>query len=257
MGGAPVTKNFRGADVDLATYAFLEELASLSGSLYIDPIDGYGSYRNNAASAGTDTGAGHVDLNGEKWTDTECRSIETLARSLGALAYFRPRINPYTGNAYGWQKHIHILVRGIPGLSDAALAQISGYVAGTDGLSPARKDTGNRSYVDMTWPKYLAQKDEIDMATADELLAAINALPKKVWDYSLPNHDPDPKDNVPPVNYKASAYLIMGNWRTSEIQKMLVAELGTGNITVQDIVDAIPDNIAEQVVAKLAARMQS
>lgn len=159
MGGAsPKTVNFRGANVDPTTADALTELAAISGSIYVEPIPGYGSYRNNVASGGTDTGGGHCDLNLEGRSDTDARRLETLARSLGFVAYFRPRINPYTGKAYGWQRHLHLIRRDCTDLSAAARAQVVDYDKGLDGLAVPRKDTGSRAYVGATWAKYVAAK---------------------------------------------------------------------------------------------------
>ena len=158
MGGAPATVTFRGASVDPKTGDALTELAAISGHIYVEPIPGFGSYRNNTASGGTDTGGGHCDLNLEGRTDADARTLETLARSIGFVAYFRPRYSPYTGNSYGWQRHLHLIRRDCVDLSSKAKWQVGEYDAGRDGLAVPHKDTGSRKYVGVTWASYLKSK---------------------------------------------------------------------------------------------------
>lgn len=160
MGGGPTTVNFRGVDVDPKTADALTELAAISGDIHVEPIPGFGSYRSNTASGGTDTGGGHCDLNLEGRSDEDARTLETLARSIGFVAYFRPRYSPYTGNSYGWQRHLHLLRRDCTDLSSKAKWQVGEYDAGRDGLAVPHKDTGSRKYVGVTWASYLTNKQK-------------------------------------------------------------------------------------------------
>ena len=177
----PVTKNFMGANVDPGTWDALRELAFVCGSIPVDAIDGFGCYSTNPNSAGMDWGGGHCDINAEGLSDADARTMETRARSLGFLAYFRPRINPYTGRAYGWQRHVHLERMDCVDLSQPARWQVGEYKAGWDGLATRHRDTGNRAYVDMTWAKYMeANVTNDQMQTILAAIADQNAFNGRV-----------------------------------------------------------------------------
>lgn len=151
----PKTVRWRGIDVDPDTADMLTAIAKAAGDdIYVQGIPGYGSYRANAASGGTDTGGGHADLNMVGYNEEQCRRLETVARSKGACAYWRPERRP-DGTRYGWQNHVHILRMDCPDLSPAARSQVADYLAGYDGLyygpGVKRKDSGTRSYTSRRW----------------------------------------------------------------------------------------------------------
>jgi hypothetical protein len=250
MGGGPVTKNFRGADVDPVTYDALVELAAIVGDdIYLDAIDGFGSYSTNPNSGGTDTGGGHCDINAEGLTDEQARRIETRARSVGFIAWFRPRISPYSGNAYGWQRHVHLIRRDCVDLSTKARWQIGEYDAGRDGLAVPHKDTGSRAYVGMTWAKYVAAKkaaqeeDPLAGITVDQIVQAILKAPIK---------HPDPKrsDTYTLESWVTAARIEAGgaNARASQ----LVARVGALEATVRAI-QSDPNLTPDQVSAAAKA----
>lgn len=164
-------QEFRGIWSDPQTVAMLTELAAISGTFYVDPIEGYGSWADNSASGGIDNGAGHADLNLEGRTDAVCRWIETKARSLGFLAYWRPRVSS-TGYVYKWQAHLHLVNKTAAGLSAAAVEQIKDYKAGLNGLANNGPDTGSRAYVETTWAEYLEENPMAGITLA-EIVSAV------------------------------------------------------------------------------------
>lgn len=273
MGGGPVTKNFRGADVDPLTYDFLVDLAANSGSIYIDPIDGYGSYRSNESSAGTDTGGGHVDINAVNMTDAEARFVETLARMRGGCAFFRPRtwyspsrqrwITP------GWQRHVHVLLMGVPDLSDAALAQIREYKAGGDGLVGSDPDTGNRNYINMTWQKYLAIKEAEEVSAQDVWSFPMGVNPA---DSSVKSNAQNALEIARNYSFRGWALAYDTNKKVSELlgkdfvdEAAIAKELLDGiteplkevvaSVLASAPVGATPEAIAEVVAKELAGRL--
>lgn len=246
MGGAPVTVNFRGAYVDPTTGDALAELAAISGSIYVEPIPGFGSYRNNTASGGTDTGGGHCDLNLEGRTDADARTLETLARSIGFVAYFRPRYSPYTGNSYGWQRHLHLIRRDCADLSSKAKWQVGEYDAGRDGLAVPHKDTGSRKYVGVTWTSYLKSKNvpEEDPLAGITLQQIIDG----VWNTTKWE---TPEGTTAP----ASSFLRAANakaGRAESYAKQALARVAALEAVVKAI-QADPDITAEQITAAAKA----
>lgn len=242
MGGAPTTVTFRGVTVDPGTGDALAELARISGDdIYVAPIPGFGSYRTNAASGGTDTGGGHCDLNAERLTDTQARRLETAARSLGFVAYFRPRISPYSGNSYGWQRHVHLIRRDCTDLSWAAREQVKQYDAGWDGLAVPHKDTGSRAYVGMTWAKYLAAKAAAPIAPEDDMFSDTDRATLARIEAALNAHDSeeDGRYRVDSGRYQHIVGLIKGQ----------------PDADAQAIADAIPADLAQAVANELGKRL--
>lgn len=156
MGGAPRTVKWRGIDTDPES-AHCWETAAVDPDLddiLVRPIPGYGSYRANAASAGTDSGGGHVDINLEGLTDEQCRRIETVFRRYGNAAWWRPRINPATKKPYGWQNHLHVLRIDCADLAGPARTQVADYLAGWSGLpigGRVLRDSGSRAHITARW----------------------------------------------------------------------------------------------------------
>jgi hypothetical protein len=159
---------WRGGYFDANTRDALIEAARIVGNdIYLKPIKGCGSYQGHtvicdgktftlgstAASAATHTGAGAVDIDCEGLTDEQARRVETALRKVGFAAWFRPRVSPYTGNSYGWQRHCHALLMGAA-LSDSADRQVGAYLNGWDGLAVPHKDPGTRAYVTVRWATY-------------------------------------------------------------------------------------------------------
>lgn len=144
----------------------------------IEPIPGYGSYRDNAASGGTDNGGGHGDFNLVGRTDEQCRRVETVYRSYGNAAYWRPERRP-DGTRYGWQNHLHVLRIDCADLSPDARRQVThDYFGGWSGLpigGELTRDSGTRAYVDRRW---LTIKQEMaDMFTKDQAAQLFTTYP--------------------------------------------------------------------------------
>ena len=243
MGGGPTVVEFRGAYVDPVTADALKELAAISGHIYVEPIPGFGSYRNNTASGGTDTGGGHVDLNLEGRSDEDSRTLETLARSIGFVAYFRPRISPYSGNSYGWQKHLHLLRRDCTDLSAKAKWQVGEYDAGRDGLAVPHKDTGSRKYVGVTWASYLKNKSEEDPLAG----ITLNQITDAVWNAQWTNSEGKA--------YPASSWVKAGNekaGRAESLARQALARVAALEAVVKTI-QANPNVTADQIAAAAKA----
>lgn len=130
-----------------------------------------GSYSNVAASAGTHSGGGALDIRARDLTDTERKRVELGARQLGFAAWLR---TPQQGD---WPYHIHGIAIGCPDMSPAAADQVVAYKRGRNGLANNGPDTGPGGYRDMTWEKYEAAHPDEEwlMTTGDEILTAVNA----------------------------------------------------------------------------------
>lgn len=153
--------------------------------ILVRPIPGYGSYRSNAASAGTDSGGGHVDINLVGLTNEQCRRIETVYRRYGNAAWWRPERSA-AGVRYGWQNHLHVLRIDCADLAGPARTQIADYAGGWSGLpigGRTLRDSGNRGYTDRRWmtiKKTLAKPT--NPTPPKEVNVALTAADiKKIW----------------------------------------------------------------------------
>lgn len=131
---------------------------------YVKGIAGFGSFRANSASAGTDNGS-HIDLDFRGLSDAQRKIGEACARKIGFYADIRlPR---WWSAWYGrwltasWWPHCHMLPVGDPHNSAAANAQIAEWFAGENGLAGNDRDDGPRTFVGRTWAAYLAVKDAV------------------------------------------------------------------------------------------------
>jgi hypothetical protein len=155
MGGGPLTVAWRGITTDPESAKCWEAAATdpALDHIPIRPILGYGSYRANAASAGTDSGGGHVDINLVPFTDADRRLVETTFRRYGNAAFWRPARRA-DGSRYGWQEHMHVLRIDCGDLAPNARVQLRDYFEGWSGLpigGRTMRDTGSRSYVARRW----------------------------------------------------------------------------------------------------------
>lgn len=151
--------DWHGTLVSRDMIAPLDELKRSTRPIIL-PIKGFGSYRGNAASGGTDTGSGHVDLNAEGVSETDALEVVRRGRQIGLAIFYRRR-RWYSKllkkwRQPGWQSHWHVLMEGSDDLSAAALAQLREYHAGGDGLVGAEPDDGDRTFVGRTWAAFLA-----------------------------------------------------------------------------------------------------
>ena len=186
------TVMWRGVETDAETALFLDAVAAdvtlacraaNVPDFTVTPIAGCGSYQTRTNnSAGTHAGGGAVDIDAEPLTDVQARILESSSRSKGGTGYFRPRTSP-TGFVYGWQRHVHILRSDCPDLSPEAKAQVADYRRGLNGLANNGPDTGNRSWVTVTWANVKHLQEDImtpeQEAKLDKVLAAVAALDSK------------------------------------------------------------------------------
>jgi hypothetical protein len=141
----------------------LDELARISGNdILVKPIPGYGSYRKNAASAGTDSGGGHVDLYLTKLNAEQKLRLERLARQVGFYADIRePKWWSPTRRTWlkqSWASHLHMILKECPHLSPQAKAQLKEWYAGENGLVGNDPDDGDRTFLRQTWKQYAARR---------------------------------------------------------------------------------------------------
>lgn len=89
-----------------------------------------GSYSTGvAASGGTHSGGGALDVACESLTDTQIRSAVRWLRRAGFAAWYRPAIPNL------WGPHIHAVLRRHRTASPAAKTQCTAFDAGRDGLA--------------------------------------------------------------------------------------------------------------------------
>src|SRR5574337_328354 len=155
MGGAPLTVAWRGISTDPESARCWEAAATdpALDDVRITPIPGYGSYRSNAASAGTDSGGGHVDIDLVGLTREQCRRVETTFRRYGNAAWWRPARRA-DGTRYGWQEHLHVLRTDCADLAAPARTQLTDYRLGWSGLpigGRTLRDSGSRAYIAARW----------------------------------------------------------------------------------------------------------
>jgi hypothetical protein len=270
MGGSstlPLVREERGAYFDLTTWDLVQEVKRLAGPVYVNPMDGCGSFQGRRvlledgrvvdlgateASAETHEGEGAGDV--AVSSDEEGRLLETLFRRVGCAAWYRPLVSPYTGRKYGWGRHVHFLRIGAR-LSPSAQAQVEAYLAGLDGLATPHKDTGTRAYVDVTWERYLEQKEDTMTPEQEKrILDAIRAVPGLTWSQVLTGHDEDGAGPLKAPKAPALSWLVMARrdagrtyWATDSLEPSLVK--------VQAAVEDLPHRLdaLEDVVEGLGA----
>jgi len=148
-------ERWRGVTVDSRTARMLDELAAITGSITIRPSQG--SWSGAAASAGTHTGCGAVDLMNN--TPAEMDLVVDRARSIGFAAWHR------TPAQSDWPHHVHLIAiqpggkhdRGC--LASGAHSQVVDYYDGRNGLASRAPDDATRRYVGTTWETYQGKND--------------------------------------------------------------------------------------------------
>ncbi len=153
---------WRGVTICSDMKAPLDELARISGNdILVKPIPGFGSYRANAASAGTDSGGGHVDLALGALNGEQKLRLERLARQVGFYADIRePKWWSPTRRTWlskNWASHLHMILKECPHLSPQARAQVKEWYAGENGLVGNDPDDGDRTFLRQTWAQYVAR----------------------------------------------------------------------------------------------------
>lgn len=259
---------WRGFWFDVQTRDMLVELARISGSIYVRPLQGCWS-TETANSAGTHARACVVDLDCEHLSDADAERLEYLWRSMGGFGWFRPRTSP-TGYVYGWQRHAH-LAHPDGDMSSGLRDQWDDYLADRNGLANNGPDTGTRAYVGMTWARYREEHDVTPEQMA-QLLAAIAAVPGKTWAQELTGHDEDGKGPAPAPRAPATSWLVMARrdagrayWNTDTLeatQASLVSQLralDTKAASTLAKLDAAVDqgDLAPELVAELRQALAS
>lgn len=115
-----------------------------------------GSYNKSVeASGGTHDGGGAVDISlkdqrtGALFPEVRRNRIRDALRQVGFAAWIR---NPSQSD---WPWHCHGIAINDAELSPGAARQVTQYYNGTNGLASKGKDDGPRTWVNMTWEKYL------------------------------------------------------------------------------------------------------
>lgn len=107
-------------------------------------------------SSRTHCGCGVVDISrfnritGALWMAAEWALIIRAARMVGFAAWHRPAIKGL------WVEHAHLVAIGCPELDPEAVAQVSDYLRGLDGLASRGPDTGPRDWAHATWEQHAA-----------------------------------------------------------------------------------------------------
>jgi hypothetical protein len=181
-------------------------------------------------SAGTHDGGGVVDVPGSA-DDT----VNNMVRDAGRAAIL---VVMHRDDDEGWDPdHHHAIDPACPGLSTPAADQVREWLAGGDGLLGDKADRGSRRYVDevraqfaaRSTPKPAPAPQEDVMATIAELRALLReelaSVPREVWEFPLPHHDPNPNDDKPAGKSPARSHVVMANWRASTMQAPVAALL--------------------------------
>ena len=164
-----------------------------------------GSYNTTvAASGGTHSGGGALDLRATNLTAAQRKEAVACLRRVGFAAWLR------TPAQSDWPYHIHAIAIGCPDLSRTAKAQVTDYLNGKNGLASHGTDDGPRTWVSMTWEKYAK-------AHPDLLTEPVPVTPDTTED-DMPLTTAD-LDAVQARAYKANSDYAIAFW---------VSEKGTG-----------------------------
>jgi len=196
----------------------------------------------NPLSGGTHTKGGAADLkqNSNAWI--------ALYREMGAAAWRRD------GPDWKGNEHAHLILVGCPHNSPGDY-QVTACKRGYDGLGKAtsgtyagmwgygKKDIHPQPSTWRTWSQGIAWAEaQIKTLTTpqEDIMASIEDLRKvikeevgnAVWSAPLLNHDPNPKDSTPAQTYAAKSYVVMANWRASDLQATAVKAMATSTATL-------------------------
>lgn len=145
---------WRGRRFNERTVAMLQEMERILGFKLAYT---QGSYNKSVeASGGTHDGGGAVDISlrdqrtGELFPMIRRQRIRDAGRQVGFAMWIR---DPSQSKDFPW--HVHGIAVGDKELSPGAARQVAQYHNGTNGLVSKGKDDGPRTWVDMTWEKYL------------------------------------------------------------------------------------------------------
>lgn len=184
MSGGDGRTYWRGVLLDLRTAQMMTEVDRLVGpSVPVRPSQG--SWSGAAASAGTHSGCGAVDLMNA--THAQCDVIVEAMRRVGFAAWTR------TPSQASWPLHVHgIAVQ--PGgkhdrgcLAPQAALQVVDYFEGRNGLAGGAPDDGPRDYVGVTWETYNSTGKDDDMTPEQaKMLGDINWAINQIRQTDLP-----------------------------------------------------------------------
>ena len=166
--------NWRGVTLDERTAAMMDEVAALSGDVYVRPTQGSYAGGGVQASAGTHDGCGAIDIAGqdEGMTQADREVIATAGRQVGFAMWIR------SPDQSDWPWHIHgIAVQpdgqwDAGGLSDGGHGQVIDYYEGRNGLASGAPDDGPRDWVGVTWETYGAKTAAAPPPPKEDTVAA-------------------------------------------------------------------------------------
>lgn len=188
---------WRGVRLDPRTRDMMDEVARLTGDIYINPTQG--SWSHAAASAGTHSGAGAIDLMHPSWSVSDYDTVVREMRRVGFAAWHR---TPQQAN---WPRHVHGIAIGAQGLADGAVAQVAAYKAGRNGLASGGPDDGPRDFVGVTWETYQEQEDDVKEADIEAIVERVAARVNRVLgDYNAKGEPAGPNKDDPQTG---AAYL--------------------------------------------------
>lgn len=163
-----MSRYWRGVYLDDRMADQMEEVARLSGDVYVRPTQGSYAGGGVAASAGTHDGGGAIDLAGQDagMTQADREVIRDAGRQVGIAMWIR------SPSQSDWPWHLHgISVQ--PGgkwdqgcVSSGAHGQVVDYYEGRNGLASGAADDGPRTWVGVTWETYQSsapEREEDDM----------------------------------------------------------------------------------------------
>lgn len=164
--------NWRGVTLCERCAAMMDEVARLSGDVYVRPTQGSYSGGGVQASAGTHDGCCAIDIAGqdEGMGQADREVICNAGRQVGFAMWIR------TPDQSDWPFHIHgIGVQpggqwDVGGLSSGAHGQVIDYFEGRNGLASGAPDDGPRDWVGVIWETYAGaaspqqEEDEDDMS---------------------------------------------------------------------------------------------
>jgi len=143
---------WRGVSLDDRTAAMMDEVVRLCPGINIDPSQG--SWSGAAASAGTHSGCGAIDVT--NLSASECDTVVYSMRRVGGAAWHR------TPEQSDWPRHVHMISVQPGGKGDrgclhaSAHDQVIDYYENRNGLASNAPDDATRDFVGVTWESYLA-----------------------------------------------------------------------------------------------------
>lgn len=174
---------WRGRKICKHSVPKFEQFAVKTGAPYTVKLIN-GSYSTLEASAGTHSGGGAADSEGDGYSSSVVNTASNVARSCILLSY--PRL--WKGN---W--HIHILDPNCAELSSQACAQFALFGKGYDGLVGNNPDPGSRKYADQIMAQFYDRKKPpvaTPPASAPRQPDIKDPTAAQIWNWDgIPAHD--------------------------------------------------------------------